>query len=101
MSSKSKTEMTAEGRTMRKLQIQAWNAQSELLAALTRLFADAEDDDPVVKQYHEAFRVTRAMSEAGYAPQRWGTGLVARYETGDETPEQLSEYDNAEWGTGM
>lgn len=82
---------------MRKLQIQAWNAQAELLAALTRLFADAEDGNPVIEQYHTAARIMRAMDEAKYTPQRWGTGPAARYETGDETPEQIAEYDNAEW----
>ena len=83
--------------SIRKAQIQAYTAQLELAYALNQVAMKAEEDSPVIAEWQQASRILNEMLVAGYAPRRWGMGLAAFIETGDETPEQLDEYDSIEY----
>lgn len=81
----------------RKLQIQAYEAQLALTHALHQEVQHVDEDSPMFPVWQEAHRILNEMLHAGYAPRRWGMGLAAFLETGDETPEQLEEYDSIEY----
>lgn len=84
---------------IRKFQIQAWEAQALVIKTLRDKLQGADgDDQEIIRAMDNAENILNAMDTAGYTPRRWGVGLAARWETGDETPEQIDEYDNAEWG---
>lgn len=88
---------------IRKAQIEAWEAMAVLVKALSDKLDGPDDGNERndIRALDEAQNILNAMSAAGYAPRRWGVGLAARWETGDETQEQIAVYDNAEWGGGM
>lgn len=81
----------------RKAKIQAYTAQLALTYELHKQAMKAEEDSPVIAEWQQAQRILNDMLLAGYAPRRWGIGLAAFLETGDETPEQIDEYDNIEY----
>lgn len=88
--------------SIRKAQIQAFKAQAMAVDLLGDAAETAESElGPELRAWQKAQDILNTMRLAGYAPRRWGAGLAARIETGDETPEQIAEYDNAEWGGGM
>jgi hypothetical protein len=81
----------------RKAQIQAYETQSTLTHELYQAAENVDEGHPAITRWQEAQHKLNDMVKAGYAPRRWGTGLAAHIETGDETPEQIDEYDNAEY----
>jgi len=82
---------------IRKAQIQAYTAQLALAYALNREANKAEEDSPVIAEWQTASGILNDMLLAGYAPRRWGMGIAAEIETGDETPEQIEELDGMEY----
>lgn len=83
--------------SIRKLQIQAYTAQLALAYALNQEANKADEDSPVIAEWQEASRIYNEMILAGYAPRRWGVGLAASIETGDETPEQIEELNSRDF----
>jgi hypothetical protein len=86
---------------IRKAQIQAYNAQAALVYDLSRAWADADGDraacSKLSAQWAQANEILTGMEDAGYTPQRWGMGLAARWETGDETSAELERLNGADW----
>jgi len=80
----------------RKLQIQAYSAQSSLVHALYKACENVEDSDPSIAKWQEATRILHKMEQAGYMPQRWGVGPAAHYEIGNETSEQIDELSDVD-----
>jgi hypothetical protein len=81
----------------RKQQIQAYETQVAITKSLYTEAENVEDGHPAIARWQEAPRKLMQMALNGYPPRRWGMGLAAHWETGDETPEQIAEYDNADY----
>ena len=82
---------------IRKLQIQAHDAQLALALALYSEAKTVDDNHPAIAAWQEASRILGDMLAAGYAPRWWGRGLAAYEETGDETPERIKELNELNW----
>ena len=97
------SEQNVQALNLRKAQIQAWEAQAVVIKVLRDKLRGPDDGNEREdnRALTNAQDIIASMEAAGYAPRLWGVGLAARWETGDETPEQIAEYDSAEWGGGM